>query len=121
MRKRRWVAKRVSNSTAVAGIEKVPAWLIPLLAIAGFSGCGGSSSSTSTPPPNPVPSITSLSPASASAGGAAFTLTVNGTDFLSNSAVQWNGSSRATSYVSATELTAAINAADIATGGTANV
>src|SRR5205823_3263599 len=40
---------------------------------------------------NPVPSITSLSPASATAGAAAFTLTVNGTGFVSGSVVNWNG------------------------------
>ena len=100
---------------------KIQLWLISLLLI-GLSACGGSSSTTSNQtPPNPAPSITSLSPPSASAGGAAFTLTVNGTNFISTSAVQWNGSSRTTSYVSTTQLTAAITSADIANAGTANV
>jgi hypothetical protein len=70
---------------------------------------------------NPVPAISSLSPTSATAGGAAFTLTVNGTNFVSGSAVQWNGSNRTTAYVGATQVTAAITAADIATAGTASV
>jgi len=70
---------------------------------------------------NPLPAITSLSPASATTGGAAFTLTVNGSGFISGSVVNWNGSSRTTTYVSATQLQAAISAADIATVGTAQV
>lgn len=37
------------------------------------------------PPANPVPSVTSMSPTSATAGGASFTLTVNGSNFISNS------------------------------------
>ncbi|MBV9884965.1 MAG: hypothetical protein JO119_00305, partial [Acidobacteria bacterium] len=37
------------------------------------------------PPANPVPSVTSMSPTSAAAGGASFTLTVNGSNFISNS------------------------------------
>jgi Right handed beta helix region/Immunoglobulin I-set domain len=82
---------------------------------------GGTSSATSFTIGNPVPAITSLSPATITAGGAAFTLTVNGSNFVSGSTVQWNGSSRTTTYVSATQLTAAITAADIATAGTASV
>ncbi len=70
---------------------------------------------------NPKPTITSISPNSANAGGAGFTLTVNGTNFLDSSVVNWNGSPRATTFVSATQITATINAADIAKGGTFKV
>jgi hypothetical protein len=73
---------------------------------------------------NPVPAITSLNPTSTTALGAAFTLTVNGTNFISgssNSVVRWNGTDRTTTYVSTTQLTATITAADIATGGTVAV
>ena len=70
---------------------------------------------------NPVPTTTSLSPTSASAGGAAFTLTVNGTGFVSGSVVRWNGANRTTTFVSSTQLRAAITASDIATVGTASV
>ena len=66
--------------------------------------------------------LTSLSPTTRTAGGAAFTLTVNGTGFISGSSVvQWNGSSRPTTFVSATRLTAAIPATDIALAGIAQV
>ena len=70
---------------------------------------------------NPVPSLTSLSPSSAMAGGAGFTLTVTGSNFINGSVVYWNGANRTTTYVSATQLTAAITVADIATAGTALV
>jgi hypothetical protein len=68
-----------------------------------------------------TPSLTSLSPASATAGGASFTLTVKGTNFASDAKVQWNGSVRATTFISSTQLTATITAADIAAVGTVDV
>jgi subtilisin len=74
-----------------------------------------------TAPPNPVPSVTSLSPAQVTVGGPAFTLTVNGTGFVSSSVVKWNGSDRATTFVSNTQVRAAIGAADVATAGVASV
>ena len=70
---------------------------------------------------NPVPVLTSLNPTSANAGGANFTLTVNGSNFMNGSVVRWNGSNRTTTYISSTQLTASIPAADIATAGSANV
>ena len=68
-----------------------------------------------------APTVSSLAPNSATAGGAAFTLTVNGTNFVSGAIVRWNGTNRTTSFVSATKLTASITAANIATVGTAQV
>jgi LmbE family N-acetylglucosaminyl deacetylase len=82
---------------------------------------GGTSNAQTFTTNNPVPTTTSLSPSSATAGGAAFTLTVNGTNFISGSVVRWNGTDRTTTYVSSTQLTASILAADIATAGTASV
>lgn len=70
---------------------------------------------------NPVPTLTALSPSSAVAGGPAFTLTLTGTNFLATTKVRWNGTDRTTTFVSATQLTAAIPATDIAAGGTAQV
>jgi len=68
-----------------------------------------------------VVQLTALSPSSAVATGAAFTLTATGSNFTAQSVVQWNGSARSTTYVSATQLTAQIMAADIAAPGTASV
>ena len=70
---------------------------------------------------NPAPAIASLSPASLPAGSGALTLTVNGTGFVSSSIVQWNGSARTTTFVSATQLRAAITTADLAAVGTTPV
>jgi hypothetical protein len=70
---------------------------------------------------NPLPTLTSLDPSAATAGGGEFILTVYGTNFVNSSMVQWNGASRLTTYVSATQLTAQIGAADIALEGTASV
>ncbi len=70
---------------------------------------------------NPVPTATSLSPSSVIAGGASFTLTVNGTNFNAQSAVTWNGASLGTAFVSATQLQATVPAANIVAGGSASV
>lgn len=88
-------------------------------------GCGGGYSAPPPPPPQPNPSpslaMGSLSPNSTIVGGGAFTLTVTGANFVSSSTVQWNGSARATTFVSSTSLQAAVTAADIAAAGTAMV
>jgi len=68
-----------------------------------------------------MPTISSISPSSAVQGGAAFTLTVNGNNFTPNSVVNVNGAARTTTYVSATQLTAAIPASDLNTAGTNNI
>lgn len=89
-----------------------------------LAGCGGGSSSGgsgSQPQPNPTPSITSVSPTSVTAGGSGFTLTVNGSNFISSSVIQWNSGALTTSYASATQLTASIPAADITSGQNASI
>jgi hypothetical protein len=64
---------------------------------------------------NPVPFIGQpLVPGLAAPGGNAFTLTVSGTGFVSGSTVYWNGNPRTTTFLSGSQLTAAINAVDIA-------
>jgi uncharacterized membrane protein len=71
---------------------------------------------------NPVPYLQQrLVPDSATPGGAAFTLTVNGTGFVSGATVQWNSSARTTTFVNSTQVTAAITSADISTPGMALV
>jgi hypothetical protein len=66
---------------------------------------------------NPAPSLASISPNSALTGGAEFMLTVTGTNFINGSVVRWNDSDRITTYVSSTQLTATISAADIIESG----
>ena len=62
-----------------------------------------------------------MSQTSATAGGAAFTLTVTGSNFVSGSVVRWNTVALTTVFVSSTQLTATVPASDIATAGTASV
>jgi hypothetical protein len=70
---------------------------------------------------NPLPALASLSTTHVTGGGAAFALTVLGSNFVPNSVVRWNGNSRTTTYVSATEVQGAILSTDIAAGGEAQV
>ena len=70
---------------------------------------------------NPGPKLTAISPSNLDAGGGDFTLTVDGTDFIGDSVVYWNGSSRTTTYVNGGQLTATIPAADITAGGESQV
>ena len=81
-------------------------------------GCGGDSKTKSR---NPVPVLTAVSPAAAVAGGAGFALTATGSGFVAGSAVHWNGMSRATAFVSATQVTASILASDIASARVAQI
>jgi hypothetical protein len=84
---------------------------------------GGTSNSTNftITATNPAPIATTLTPSSATAGGAAFTLTVNGSSFINGSVIRWNGANRTTTFDSSTQLRATISATDIATAGTATV
>jgi PKD repeat protein len=66
---------------------------------------------------NPRPTLTSLSPTEVTEDGPAFTLTLTGTGFVPSSVVEWGGSPRTTTFVSATQLTATILASDITTPG----
>jgi hypothetical protein len=91
-----------------------------LVAAAGSVGCGGGSASP-TSPPNPVPSTSAIIPSTVVAGSTGFTLTVTGSNFIRSSVVNWNGTSRGTTFVSATELRAAILTSDVGTAGTAAV
>src|SRR3990172_9512937 len=69
----------------------------------------------------PQPAVIGLSPSWEVVGGPSFTLTVDGSNFVSGAKVRWKGSDRATSFISSTEVKAAIFSADIATAGTASV
>src|SRR3989304_5511624 len=70
---------------------------------------------------NPPPVLARRAPTSALQGGPAFTLTVTGSGFVSASTVRWNGSSRTTTFVSGTQLRAAIPASDLVTAGTRSI
>ena len=67
------------------------------------------------------PTISSLSPSSVVAGAPELTLQVNGGNFVANSSVRWNGAAVATTFNSATRLTAIIPAVKLTALGTAEV
>lgn len=74
------------------------------------------------PPVGPsAPVLSSLSPSSITEDTGAFTLTVNGSGFVSGATVYWAGSSRTTTFVNSGQVTAAILAGDITTPGTASI
>jgi hypothetical protein len=82
----------------------------------------GYSSKTTPPSAGVVPAITQLNPDSANAGGAAFMLTVNGSNFGTKAVVNWNGSAQnATTYVSGNQLTVSIPASLIMNSGSVQI
>ncbi|MDX2039688.1 MAG: PKD domain-containing protein [Acidobacteriota bacterium] len=84
-------------------------------------GTSNIASFTITAGQNPSPTLTGLSPNSATAGGGAFTLTVNGTNFVASSRVRWNGQDLSTLFTSNTQLTASVPANLISSAGAVTV
>jgi uncharacterized protein (TIGR03437 family) len=69
----------------------------------------------------PGPSITLLNPTATVQLGQATTLTVTGTGFFASSVVEWNGAALSTTFVSGTQLTAALPANLVSATGTAAI
>ena len=64
---------------------------------------------------NPVPLVNEpLVPMTVAPGGPSFTLTLNGTGFVSGAVVSWNGTALTTQFISNSRLTATVPAAKIA-------
>ncbi|HZT43743.1 MAG TPA: sialidase family protein [Chthonomonadaceae bacterium] len=68
-----------------------------------------------------TPVLSSLSPSSLDAGGSSFTLTAKGSSFVSGATIDWNGTPLTTTFVSSTQLKAAVPSTDIASPGTAKI
>jgi len=115
------------STTFVSATEVIALVPASLIASAGTASVtvvnpDGATSAAVTFTINPAGlAISGLSPVSAVPGGAAFTLTVNGTAFVSGAVVDWNGTALATTFVGATQLTASVPAALIASAGIATV
>jgi len=86
------------------------------------SACGYSSKNYA-PVAGAMPAIMQLSPDTATAGGGAFTLTVNGSNFSTKAVVNWNGTAQTanTTYVSTNQLTVAVPASLISIAGAVSV
>ena len=79
--------------------------VISLLTLIALPTACGYSSKPAAPAPGSMPAIAQLNPDNATAGGAAFTLTVTGTNFGSKAVVNWNGVPQtSTAFVSGTLL-----------------
>jgi hypothetical protein len=106
--------------TSTARCELVSLLCLLLFFGVGCGGSGGSQGGSSTPP-NPLPSLSGVSPNSASTGSSALTITASGAGFVSASVIQWNGTALATTYASATSLTAQVPSSDLTSMGMASV
>jgi IPT/TIG domain len=96
---------------------------ITLVTLIALTLACGYSSKTTPPVAGPMPTISQLNPDSATAGGAAFMLTVNGSNFATKAVVNWNGAAQTanTTYVSGSQLTVMIPASLISNSGTVQV
>jgi Tol biopolymer transport system component len=97
-------------------------WIVLLgmaAAIVFAGGCNDFNTTIGTPSNSTT--ISALSPTGVNAGAGGFTLYVLGSSFTNTSVVQWNGSTRVTTYLSADELGAQILASDLTTPQTANI
>jgi uncharacterized protein (TIGR03437 family) len=74
-----------------------------------------------TPGGNPVPAITLLSPSSANINEPTLMLNVSGSNFISSSAVYWNGAALPTTFLGATQLMATISLSDLEQPGASRV
>jgi hypothetical protein len=82
-----------------------------ILAVGVLTGCGGGTIAPPVPPPsNPVPSISWITPTFTSVGSADTPVKITGSGFISSSTLQWNGAPIATTYGSATSLSATLPA-----------
>lgn len=99
--------------------------LVVLASLAALTlACGyGSKNYNTTASAGAVPAISRLSPNSMTAGGAAFTMTVDGSNFGTKAVVNWNGVAQTanTTYVTGNQLMVEIPASMVANSGTAQV
>ncbi len=91
--------------------------LLVILVLSLFiAGCGGYGSNNMGGGAG-APTITSLSPNMTNAGDPAFTLTVNGSGFGTDSVVYWNGAALPSSYGTGTKVTAQVAAMNVMSAG----
>jgi IPT/TIG domain len=96
-----------------------PLQLLPILLVAlAMCGCGAARQ-MSQPQPGPpsgssaAPSISAIAPNSAPAGSTGFTMTINGSNFGSDSVVYWNMSNRKTQFVSTNQVICIVDDKDL--------
>jgi IPT/TIG domain len=94
-------------------MSRLSLWFLLALALIG-AGCGaGSQNMGASGVGTALPTISELSPDNAHGGGMAFTLTVNGSGFGTDTVVCWGSAPQATMFLSNHQVVAQISAGDI--------
>jgi hypothetical protein len=111
--------RSLNNGSAVLNTGALPLGSNLLTAsYAGTSAFAASNSSGVTVAVNnPLPVIISLSPSFVAAGGTGVTLALSGSGFTPASTFYWGSTALVTQYISATQLSVQVTAAEIATAG----
>ncbi len=111
--------------SAVGGNPTVSSWKAYDVPLSSLSAAGqrisGILLQDNSGAPQPAIEVDEISLAGIPGGSSDMVLTVNGTNFVNGSTVQWTGANRVTTFVSATRVTATILAADIAAAGSYRV
>lgn len=97
--------------------------LVLALSIVGCGAGRGSTNLNSHPvlASTAVPSVSALTPSAAPVNTVPFTMTVNGTNFGTDSIVFWNDAPQHTTFVSRNQLVVAITDVDLSFAGLARV
>ncbi|HME58312.1 MAG TPA: IPT/TIG domain-containing protein [Terracidiphilus sp.] len=104
-----------ASETSVSAIQVATAHTTSVTSVT----AGGVSSQIAPYVTLPAPTITSMSPTSALSSSGSFTLTINGSNFVSGAGatvVRWNYSALATTFISSTQITAVVPASLIPFG-----
>ena len=103
-------------SVVIPAGDLTMAGMFPITVVNASPG-GGTSNSLTFTVNNPAPTLTSLSQTSATVGDPDTMITLTGTNFVSTSTAEFNGTAIATTYVSATDLSVTIPAGDLTMAG----
>ena len=110
-------------TAVIASTEILTGGIIPVTVTNPSPGGGASTPAVTFTINNQLPTTSALSPTSAATGGAAFTLTITGSKFVSGTTVNFGGTIHAADVVvvDATHVSATIAASEIASAGSRSV
>ncbi len=116
------VAEVTSYVSSTKVLATVPATQLATggqLAVVALNGSisSGSGAPVNLEVDNPAPVISSVSPAAIASGAASPVITVAGTGFIPTTVIDVNGSSRTATFVSGTQVSVTLSAADVASPG----
>jgi sugar lactone lactonase YvrE len=105
-------------TTTLTAAQLATAGTLTLAVVNPDGGTSNTAAFTVTQPATSTPTITSLSPNSTYVGSGNLAVAITGTQFVSGASVTVNGTSQAATFVSATQLTTTLTAAQLSTVGT---